>query len=74
MLFRSGLATAGIRAVVLFVVQREDARSFAVAGDLDPTFAKALKAAREAGVETLCYGCALSPEQIVLDKAVPIAA
>lgn len=70
----ASLAAAGIRAVVLFVVQRQDARSFAVASDLDPAFARALGVARAAGVETLCYGCALSPEQIVLDKAVPIAA
>lgn len=70
----AGLASKGVRAVVLFVVQRQDARSFAVAGDLDPVFATGLKAARTAGVEALCYGCALSPEQIVLDKSLPIAA
>ncbi len=70
----AGLAAKGVRAVVLFVVQRGDAHSFAVAGDLDPAFAAGLKAARAAGVETLCYGCALSPEQIVLDRSLPVAA
>lgn len=69
----AALATAGVRAVVLFVVQRADATSFAVAHDLDPTFAAGWKAARAAGVEALCYGCALSPEQIVLDKALHVA-
>lgn len=70
----ASLTAAGIRAVVLFVVQRSDAESFAVAEDLDPAFAAQFRAARSAGVETLCYGCALSPEQIVLDRALPVAA
>ncbi|MSP21342.1 MAG: DNA/RNA nuclease SfsA [Alphaproteobacteria bacterium] len=67
------LAASGVRAVVLFVVQRADASGFAVAGDIDPAFHAAARAARAAGVETLCYGCALSPQQIVLDRLLPIA-
>lgn len=69
----AALAKAGVRAVVLFVAQRADIDTFAIAGDIDPTFAAALMAARTAGVETICYRCALSPEQIVLDKTVPVA-
>jgi sugar fermentation stimulation protein A len=67
------LSAEGVRAVVLFVVQRSDAHRFTVAGDIDPGFHEAARAARTAGVEVLCYGCALSPEQIVLDKALPVA-
>ncbi len=67
------VAAAGARAVVLFVAQRADAERFAVAGDIDPAFQAAMNAARAAGVEVLCYRCALSPEQIVLDKALPVA-
>lgn len=69
----AAVAADGVRAVVLFVAQREDARRFAVAGDIDPTFHAAAQAARAAGVEMLCYGCALSPQQIVLDRAMPVA-
>ncbi len=67
------VAASGARAVVLFVVQRSDAERFAVAADIDRAFADALRHARTAGVETLCYRCVLSPEQIVLDKALPVA-
>ena len=67
------LAVSGVRAVVLFVAQRSDAHRFAVAGDIDPAFHTAAQAARIAGVEMLCYGCALSPQQIVLDRAMPVA-
>ena len=66
------VAAAGTRAVVLFVVQRHDCREFAVAADIDPAFAAAWRDATAAGVETLCYRCALSTEEIVLDKALPI--
>jgi sugar fermentation stimulation protein A len=67
------LAAQGVRSVVLFVAQRSDARRFAVAGDIDPAFQAAARQARDAGVEMLCYACALSPEQIVLDKSLPVA-
>lgn len=58
------MAAGGARAVVLFVVQREDCRAFSPAADLDPAFAAALKAAVGAGVEALAYGCRLSIEAV----------
>ena len=59
----------GARAVMLFVVQRSDCRAFTPAADLDPGYAAALKAARAAGVETLCYDCEVSTSEVVLRKA-----
>jgi len=58
------LSRRGKRAVMLFVAQRADCASLAIAGDIDPTYAKALAAARRAGVEALAYACRLSPEGI----------
>ncbi|MBM3507152.1 MAG: DNA/RNA nuclease SfsA [Alphaproteobacteria bacterium] len=69
----AALAAQGVRTVVLFVAQRSDAREFAIAGDIDPAFQAAVHRAREAGVEMLCYACALSPEEIVLDRSLPVA-
>jgi sugar fermentation stimulation protein A len=69
----AAVAAGGARAVVLFVAQRADAQRFAVAADIDPAFQAAARAARAAGVEMLCYRCALSTQQIVLDKALPVA-
>jgi len=62
-------AKAGDRAVVLFIVQRDDCDRFAPAADIDPIYAAAFRAARAQGVEALCYGCKVSPDAIELQRA-----
>jgi sugar fermentation stimulation protein A len=62
------MARLGDRAVVLFVVLRPDCERFAVAADLDPAFAAAFERVRQAGVETLVYGCEVSPERVTLGR------
>lgn len=57
----SGLAESGERSVLLFIVQRADCDRFAVAADLDPTFASGLTTATQRGVEVLRYGSSVSP-------------
>ena len=64
------MVKAGDRAVVLFVAQRDDCDRFALAGDLDPGFAAALKRAMSAGVEVLAYGCAMSAERVTLTERI----
>lgn len=54
----------GDRAVVLFVVQREDCDAFQACADLDPAFARGLDAAAKAGVEVLVYACAMDMETV----------
>ncbi len=66
------MAKAGHRAVVLFVVQRGDCRSFRVAGDLDPAYNRAFEAARAAGVEALCYACDVGEAGIDIAGALPV--
>ena len=67
----SDMAAAGARAVMFFLVQRDDAERFGLAGDIDPHYAQCFEAARRAGVETLVYSCKLDPLQgIELDRAV----
>lgn len=68
----AAVAESGARAVMLFVVQRVDCRRFAPAADLDPAYAKALKSAVNAGVETLCYDCEITTSEVVLRKALEI--
>ena len=68
----SAMVAAGHRAVMVYLVQREDCDDFRLAGDIDPTYAKAFAAALDAGVEALCYACQLSIEAITLDRPLPI--
>ncbi|WP_414463164.1 DNA/RNA nuclease SfsA [Hyphomicrobium sp. DY-1] len=63
----------GHRAVMVFLVQRNDAESFKLARDIDPAYATAFQAAAASGVEMLCYKCQLSPTEIAVEKRIEIA-
>ena len=65
------MARAGHRAVMLFLVQRTDCADVTLAADIDPAYAAAFAAAREAGVETICLGCAITPAAV--EVAGPLA-
>ncbi|MCB1486167.1 MAG: DNA/RNA nuclease SfsA [Bauldia sp.] len=69
----AAMVAAGHRAVMLFVVQRSDARAFAVARDIDTAYGKAFDLARDAGVEMLAWRCSLSVEEIAIAEPVPVA-
>ncbi len=66
------MVEAGHRAVMFYLVQRTDCTAFALAGDIDPTYAAAFKAARDRGVEMLCYGCDITLDSITVSKPIPI--
>jgi sugar fermentation stimulation protein A len=68
----SAMVREGHRAVMLYLVQRNDVQRFAFASDLDPTYAKAFAAAHAAGVCALAYRCRLSPREVAIDAALPI--
>ncbi len=65
---------AGERAVMLYLMQRGDADTFAIAADIDPGYAEALAVAMKSGVEALCYRCRVAPDEIVIDAPVAISA
>ena len=66
------MAAAGHRAVMLYLLQRTDCRRLRMAADLDPAYAAAFDAARDAGVEMLCYGTQISAKGIWLSDALPV--
>ena len=68
----AAMTRAGHRAVVLYVVQRMDCDRFAVAGDIDPDYAAAAWAAREAGVAFLAYQCDLSLTALSITDPMPV--
>jgi sugar fermentation stimulation protein A len=55
------LAQAGQRAVLLFLVQRNDCKETRIAADIDPTYAAAMTLARGQGVEIRAFSCEISP-------------
>jgi len=69
----SQMVRDGHRAVMVYLVQRDDAKRFALARDIDKNYAAAFDAAREVGVEALAYDCRLTPEGIEVSKALPFA-
>jgi sugar fermentation stimulation protein A len=72
----AGLRATGARAVLLFLAQRNDADALTIARDIDPAYAEAFGRAMAAGVECLCYACAVTPEGITVARplSVPEAA
>lgn len=68
----SDMVEEGHRAVMLYIVQRGDCESFAIAADIDPQYAKCLEEARKKGVELLCYACSVTPQVIKVEKPLPI--
>jgi sugar fermentation stimulation protein A len=66
------VATAGARAVMLFVIQIGSSTAFALARDIDPAYGRAFDAARAAGVEALAYTCRIAKNELFLAESVPI--
>lgn len=65
------MAREGHRAVLLYLVQRTDCTHVAMAQDIDPAYAAAHAEATKAGVETLCIGTHITPQEVTL--AAPLA-
>ncbi len=62
------MVAAGHRAVMLYLVQRSDCDRFAIAGDIDPTYAEELHRAMGSGVEAICYDCQIDTTGIQVRK------
>jgi sugar fermentation stimulation protein A len=70
----AGVAGAGARAVMLYLVQRTDCTRFTLADDIDPAYAAAYRTARAAGVETLCFDTDISPESVTIRNPLEVVA
>ena len=67
------MVAQGHRAVMVYLIQRADADRFSLARDVDPTYGEAFDAARSAGVEMLAYACRISPDEIVVERPLPVS-
>lgn len=62
----------GHRATAFFVVQMENVLDFAPNDGTHPAFGQALRQAAEAGVQVLAYSCHVTPEEMVIDRPIPV--
>ena len=62
----------GHRAMMVYLIQRPDADRFALAADIDPTYARAFDRAAARGVEAVAYACRITPEEIAVERKVPM--
>jgi sugar fermentation stimulation protein A len=69
----SAQVRAGDRAAMVFLVQREDCRSFKPAAHIDPRYAQELAEAQAAGVEMLVYACEVGPAGISVKERLPLS-
>jgi sugar fermentation stimulation protein A len=65
-------AKRGDRAVMLYIAQRPDADRLAFASDLDPEYARAVRTAARAGVESWCYRCHVDVDEVRLEEVIPV--
>lgn len=62
----------GYRVIVLFVIQMEGVKYFTPNVDTHKEFAEALVRSSKAGVEILAFDCKVTPQELVLNEAVPV--
>lgn len=68
----SAMLDQGHRSVMVYLIQRSDADRFALAHDIDPTYAAAFRAAKRRGVEALACRCCVTPQAITISDLIPI--
>ncbi len=66
----SDMVNQGHRAVMLYLIQREDCESFGLADDIDKAYNEAFLKAIDVGVEAIAYKCKLTTTEIKVTKPV----
>jgi sugar fermentation stimulation protein A len=67
------IASVEGRAIMLYLVARDDAREVALAADIDPAYAKAFREARAAGVEVIALATKIGPDGIKTTTPLPFS-
>ena len=58
------------RAIMLYLIQRDDCKYFRIAKEIDDKYNLNLKKAIKSGVEILCYNCKFENNKIQIDKKI----
>ena len=64
------MVAEGHRAVMVYLVNRPDGDRFALAADIDPTYAKGFETARARGVEIEVWATRVTTEEIVVERRI----
>ncbi len=68
------LKQQGLRAVMLYIIQRGDVEQFGPAHDIDPDYATKLDEALQKGIEVIALQATVTPEKIEIQKEIPFVA
>jgi len=60
----------GYKSYILYLIQREDCKSFKIAKDIDEEYKITYQKALKNGVKMLCYDCKLSNEEIKINNQI----
>ena len=60
----------GFESYILYLIQREDLKTFKIAKDIDEEYKNAFDDALKNGVKVLCYDCKLNNEEIKLNNQI----
>jgi len=60
----------GFESFILYLIQRDDCKSFKIAKDIDEEYKNTFDAALKNGVKILCYDCKLSNEEIRINNQI----
>ena len=55
---------------ILYLIQRNDCKSFKIAKDIDPEYCDTLSKAMKKNLNVLCFDCKFSPKGIKLNQKV----
>ena len=68
----SKLPSKNTRAVMLFLIQRDDCKKFKIASDIDQTYYDNFKKVIKKGVEIICYNCSFESDKIRVNKKIKL--
>ena len=60
----------GYKIYILYLIQRNDCKSFKIADDIDPEYSDSLSKAVKKNLNVLCFDCKFSPKGIILNQKV----
>jgi len=62
----------GYESYLLFLIQREDAKSMKIASDIDPQYFEEIKRAKKSGVKILAYSCNVREKEISVKRSIKV--